>query len=117
MDLTIPQYGLPVYDWIISLEVAEHIPKQYESIYIDNLARHARLGLVISWASPGQRGYSHVNTRPFDYVNKVIGGLGFTYDSNSTDVLRGASKVDWLQRNIIVFRRNKVDEAVLSMQS
>jgi hypothetical protein len=26
MDLTILQYGIRQYDWIISLEVAEHIP-------------------------------------------------------------------------------------------
>jgi hypothetical protein len=37
MDLTVPQYGIPLYDWVISLEVAEHIPSKYESIYLDNL--------------------------------------------------------------------------------
>jgi hypothetical protein len=29
MDLSIPQYGILQYDWIISLEVAEHIPEKY----------------------------------------------------------------------------------------
>ena len=29
MDLSIPQYGILPYDWIISLEVAEHIPEKY----------------------------------------------------------------------------------------
>jgi 2-polyprenyl-3-methyl-5-hydroxy-6-metoxy-1,4-benzoquinol methylase len=28
MDLTIPQFGIRQYDWIISLEVAEHIPEK-----------------------------------------------------------------------------------------
>jgi hypothetical protein len=37
LDLTIPQYGIPLYDWIISLEVAEHIPTKYENIYLDNI--------------------------------------------------------------------------------
>jgi 2-polyprenyl-3-methyl-5-hydroxy-6-metoxy-1,4-benzoquinol methylase len=32
MDLSIPQYGIRQYDWIISLEVAEHIPEKYEAV-------------------------------------------------------------------------------------
>jgi len=39
MDLTVPQYGLPVYDWVLSLEVAEHIPAEFEAVYLDNLFR------------------------------------------------------------------------------
>ena len=39
--LTIPQYGIRQYDWIISLEVAEHIPEKYEAVYLDNIFRHA----------------------------------------------------------------------------
>ena len=53
LDLTLPQYGLPLYDWIISLEVAEHIPREYENIYLDNIVRHAKEGVILSWARPG----------------------------------------------------------------
>ena len=53
LDLTLPQYGLPLYDWVMSLEVAEHIPKEYESIYLDNIVRHAKEGVILSWAKPG----------------------------------------------------------------
>jgi len=53
LDLTLPQYGLPLYDWVISLEVAEHIPAESEAIYLDNIVRHAREGVVLSWAVPG----------------------------------------------------------------
>ncbi|WAQ98049.1 hypothetical protein MAR_022422 [Mya arenaria] len=48
LDLTLPQYGLPVYDWAMSLEVAEHIPEQFESVFIKNVVRHAREGVVLS---------------------------------------------------------------------
>ena len=117
LDLTLPLYGLPLYDWIISLEVAEHIPKQFESIYIDNLVRHAREGLVISWAAPGQRGYSHVNNRPLDYVKAVMEGHGFKYDTVSSDLLRHSAVVEWFKTNINVFRRTSIDENVLKTQS
>jgi 2-polyprenyl-3-methyl-5-hydroxy-6-metoxy-1,4-benzoquinol methylase len=32
---TIQQYGIRQYDWIISLEVAEHIPEKYEDVYLE----------------------------------------------------------------------------------
>ncbi|KAK7004434.1 hypothetical protein BgiMline_005954, partial [Biomphalaria glabrata] len=52
LDLTSPQYDVPIFDWVLSIEVGEHIPPQYEDTYLDNLARHAREGLILSWASP-----------------------------------------------------------------
>ena len=47
MDLTIPQFGIRQYDWIISLEVAEHIPKKYEAVYLDNILRHATKRIIL----------------------------------------------------------------------
>ena len=117
LDLTLPLYGLPLYDWIISLEVAEHIPKNFEAIYIDNLVRHAREGLVISWAAPGQKGYSHVNNRPLDYVKSIMEGHGFKYDAKSSDILRRSAVVDWFKTNINVFRRTSIDDTVLKIHS
>ncbi|XP_052279447.1 uncharacterized protein LOC127877532 isoform X2 [Dreissena polymorpha] len=105
LDLTLPQFGLPLYDWIISLEVAEHIPAQFESIYIDNIVRHAKEGIVLSWARPGQGGYSHVNNRAFEYVVKLMDGLGFSHDAESSEKLRNAASLDWLRHNINVYRR------------
>jgi len=108
LDLTLPQYGLPVYDWVMSLEVAEHIPENFENIYIDNIVRHASEGVVISWARPGQGGYSHVNNRDIDYIKAIMGKQGFAYDEKDSQQLKNASSVYWLQNNINVFRRNKL---------
>ena len=30
LDFTIDAFGLPAFDWVLSLEVAEHIPAAYE---------------------------------------------------------------------------------------
>jgi hypothetical protein len=32
--------SLPIRDWVLSLEVGEHIPVEFESIFIENLHRH-----------------------------------------------------------------------------
>jgi hypothetical protein len=53
---------------IISLEVAEHIPEKYEAVYLDNIFRHAKEGIILSWAVPGQGGLSHINNKPIEYV-------------------------------------------------
>lgn len=107
LDLTLPQYGLPLYDWVMSLEVAEHIPQSFESVYIDNIVRHAKEGVVLSWARPGQGGYSHVNNRPFEYVKTLMDGLGFTHDEDASNSLKQKSSFDWFRNNINVFRRKE----------
>lgn len=107
LDLTLPQYGLPVYDWIMSLEVAEHIPQTFENVYIDNIVRHAKEGVVISWARPGQGGYQHINNRPFDYVKTLMESLGFTHDEVESQKLKEAASFDWFKHNTNVFRRKQ----------
>ncbi|XP_053402552.1 uncharacterized protein LOC128557915 [Mercenaria mercenaria] len=105
LDLTLPQYGLPIYDWILSIEVAEHIPKEYESVYISNIVRHAREGVILSWARPGQSGYSHINNRPFLYVKDLMKTLGFTHDEKKSDMLKSATGFRYLRYNLNVYRR------------
>lgn len=108
LDLTLPQYGLPLYDWVMSLEVAEHIPQQFESIFIDNIVRHAREGVVLSWARPGQGGHSHVNNRPFEYIKDVMDKLGFSHDDVESNKMKAAASFDWFKWNTNVYRRRIV---------
>ena len=51
------------FDWVMSLEVGEHIPRQFEHTFISNIVNHATTGIVLSWAVVGQRGTGHINTR------------------------------------------------------
>ena len=52
LDLSEPVYLTPK-DWILSLEVGEHIPAQYEQNFIENLHRHNKKGIVLSWSVEG----------------------------------------------------------------
>lgn len=105
LDLTIPQYGIPLYDWVVSLEVAEHIPSQYEHIYLDNIFRHAKEGIILSWAVPGQGGVGHINNRPLNYVINVMGKNGFIRDERSSTFLQESATLPWIRTNIHVYRR------------
>lgn len=115
LDLTIPQYGIPMYDWVISLEVAEHIPKEHEQVYIDNLVRHSREGIIISWAVPGQGGLAHINNRPLSYVIKLMDFHGFKHDTSASKHLKLKASVAWLRDNINVFRKDTVNHTNLKI--
>jgi hypothetical protein len=107
MDLSIPQYDILQYDWIISLEVAEHIPEKYEAVYLDNIFRHPKEEINLSWAVPGQGGLSHINNKPIEYVSKVMRENGFQRDAGKTIKLPASASLSWIKGNINVYIRNK----------
>ena len=67
-DLSNPGLALPRAQWLLSLEVGEHIAKRLEGLYLCALVHHARSGIVLSWAVPRQGGNNHVNEQSNAYV-------------------------------------------------
>ena len=107
IDLTIPQYGLPIYDWVICLEVAEHIPKDYEDVFLSNLARHAQAGIILSWARPGQPGHYHVNNKPLDQVIVSLRKVGFERDEGMSRNLQNNARNGVFKQNLNVYIRDE----------
>jgi len=105
LDLTVPVYHIPLYDWVICLEVAEHIPVQFEDVFIENLVRHAKEGIVLSWAKLGQGGLSHVNNRAFSYVKEQMEKRGFTHNYIQSEKLKDACSLIHYKWNINIFER------------
>lgn len=66
LDLSAPVH-LPPRDWVLSLEVAEHIPSSYEQVFVQNLHRHNTKGIVLSWAVPGNA----IHQRPETALEKA----------------------------------------------
>lgn len=95
------------FDWVISLEVGEHIPQEFEQTFIDNVVRCARHGAIISWGVEGQGGYGHVNCRNNDYIKAEFLKRGFVPQEDVESALREFSKLDWFKDTIMVFRRNE----------
>jgi hypothetical protein len=105
MDLTVPQYLDRTFDWVMSMEVGEHIPAEFEQILLDNIARHAREGVLLTWAVPGQGGHHHVNMHTNDYIIKKLADRGFAYDGQESTGLRSVAGLPWFTNTIMVFRR------------
>jgi hypothetical protein len=95
------------YDCVLSLEVGEHIPKEYEQIFLDNLIRHTDNLIILSWAIVGQGGSGHVNCQNNDYIINQMDQRGFEYDQLNSSFLRTQwSSAPWFNNTIMVFRKN-----------
>lgn len=103
------------YDWVMSLEVAEHIPRAGEPAYIHAMASMAQRGVVLSWAHPGQlgaKGAKHVNTQAAPYVSCAMQLVGFDRDPYMQRRLKLGTREStmpcpWLGPNMMVFVRQR----------
>lgn len=106
IDASIPVNKLEPLDWVLSLEVGEHIPKSGESIFLDNLVKLSKIGVILSWAVKGQGGYHHVNTQNNDYIIKEMVKRGLKYDFHQSQLFRSSvSELKWLKNTIMVFKK------------
>jgi hypothetical protein len=92
----------------ICLEVGEHIPKQYESIFIDNITSLTTNKIILSWAIIGQLGDGHVNCMNNDEVISKMNKLGFDYLENDSMSARNSvskSIASWFLNTIMIFQK------------
>jgi hypothetical protein len=101
LDLSQPQ-ELSERDCTISLEVGEHIPKEFEDIYLSNLCKSSK-NIILSWAIEGQAGYGHVNCRNNDYIINKMYQRGYNINLEYTNFLREKSSLWWFKNTIMVF--------------
>lgn len=103
-DLTKP-FSLPEKGNCIFLEVAEHIPQEFESQLLNNVVSYCNGKLIMSWAIRGQEGFGHVNCRNNDEVINMITKMGFNYLEK--DSMEARSIVDdtapWFRNTLFVF--------------
>tara|TARA_R100000734_G_C3295549_1_gene86783 strand:+ start:132 stop:1016 length:885 start_codon:yes stop_codon:yes gene_type:complete len=93
------------FDYVMSLEVAEHIPKEFEEIYVNNLIRHTGEYLITSWATVGQGGDGHVNEQDEDYVLNMYKEKGMVYNKEVSEALRNVAILGWFKKTIYVFSK------------
>jgi SAM-dependent methyltransferase len=110
-DLTTPVTLTCAADFLLSLEVGEHIPMQFANCYIDNVCNHAKIGVVLSWAVPGQGGRGHFNEQPNEWVIAQLSKRGWIYDSVAAMKLRSICRLPWFKNTLMVFRPEHVEPA------
>lgn len=104
-DLCTPLDLNEKYDLVISLEVGEHLPAEFEDEFIDNIVRHAAKDIFLSWAIEGQMGPGHVNCRNNDYIIARMAEHGFEYNERISDGLRDNSSLPWFKNTLMYFQK------------
>lgn len=101
---------------VLCLEVAEHIPQQHEEVFLQNLDRHNRQGIVLSW-SDNEGGNGHVNRRSNRWVVDRFQKMGYLHDTESERALRAAvADIHWYRETLMVFRKVRASVRLRSGQ-
>ena len=105
LDMTTPFTLTERADWILCLEVGEHIPAQFGPVFLESVTRNARCGIVISWAVPFQPGNGHVNNQPNSYVIDHMSRDGFRQNLKYQNILRANGTFPWFKNTAMVFEK------------
>ncbi len=112
-DLTEP-IGIIEKGNVVALEIGEHIPAQFQELFIQNITFNVAGGchLVLSWAIPGQGGHGHVNCLPNETVISEIEKHGFKFLPRESISARDVTEhnVSWFRNTIMIFKKH-VEEA------
>lgn len=92
---------------VLSLEVGEHIPAEYEDNFLNNLSKSCETRMVLSWAIPGQGGIGHVNCRENQYIVDKLIRRGLILNARLTEYLRMDTpmEVKYFENTLMVFDR------------
>jgi hypothetical protein len=103
LDLSLPASISTKYNLSLSLEVGEHIPKQYMDQFIDNVVGFSNKYIILSWAIPGQGGCGHVNELDNKTVIDAVESRGFKYCERESNRLRDAASLSWFKNTLLFF--------------
>ncbi|XP_065568711.1 uncharacterized protein LOC136032329 [Artemia franciscana] len=97
--LATPQELRRKFDWVISVEAGEHIPLEFESVFIDNLIRHACKGIVMT--------YSIIKALSSDqnssYIREQMDEKGWKICESVQKYLRNVADLWYLKNTVMVF--------------
>ena len=93
---------------IICLEVGEHLPKEYQDVFLDNIANNCSEYLIISWAVRYQGGHGHYNELNNDEIIPEITKRGFTYLPEVSKEFRLTPEdyCWWFKNTLMVFKKD-----------
>lgn len=114
-DLSQPFQLGRTFDYVQSLEVAEHIENNCSSAFINSICQHADKYVLFSAAPPGQGGEHHINEQSYDFWREKFTEHGFEV----FDFLRGQiadeKKISyWYRYNVFLYVRSEIVSSVPS---
>jgi SAM-dependent methyltransferase len=106
-DLTQPFDLQRRFDVVFSFEVAEHIPKEFEKVFIASLCRHGDK-IFFSAACPHQYGQNHINCQWPEYWQALFNAEGYTCSDEIRWAIWDKAEIEpWYRQNIFCATKNK----------
>ena len=101
--------ALPRADWVLSLEVGEHVPTAFEGMLVRNLHAHNCRGVVLSWAVLNQSGVGHINNHRNEYIVQTFAALGYRYDEARVSAWRAnvSGSHRYYRNSLMIFERHQ----------
>ena len=104
-DLTTPLDLGRIFDLVISLETAEHLPEEAADTYVASIGRHGDV-VLFSAAVPGQEGLHHINCQPHEYWHEKFEQRGFIVTDPLRPLIAHNPYVSpWYRNNTFVYVR------------
>jgi 2-polyprenyl-3-methyl-5-hydroxy-6-metoxy-1,4-benzoquinol methylase len=96
------------YDWVICLEVGEHISADRADALVRYCVGSARSGIIFSAALPGQGGIGHINCQPKSYWIMKFAARGWEVDMPTTarllTYMAAGYHMGWFLQNAFILR-------------
>lgn len=105
MDISKFSVNIPVVDCVVSLEVGEHIPREFEEDFLNNVSAHASRMVIMSWFPIPGHGIGHVNERSNEWVKEQMRQRGLYSNDHFEKTGRDASIFWWFKHSFMVFER------------
>jgi 2-polyprenyl-3-methyl-5-hydroxy-6-metoxy-1,4-benzoquinol methylase len=115
-DLSESLKNYKTFNLVNCSDVGEHIKKESEDVFIDNLCKLSNDILIVSWSN--EVNDQHLNPQKKSYIIKKIIKKGFQEWTEKTSDLRFSLKnkikheaFPWLSKSIMVFKKKKFLES------
>jgi SAM-dependent methyltransferase len=103
-DLTRPLDLKRTFDYVLCLEVVEHLDPQFAKTLIASLVRHAKR-IVFAAACPGQPGQHHVNCQWPAFWQELFNAEGFSCEDSVRWQIWSNDRIEpWYRQNIFTAR-------------
>jgi SAM-dependent methyltransferase len=99
------------FNLLFCLEVAEHLPSNSASSFIQNLTKHSDT-IIFSAACPNQPGQGHINCQWIDYWQDLFNKYGYAcYDEIRPLIWDENFPEWWYKQNIFIAKKDEANAA------
>ncbi len=100
------------FDLVQSLEVAEHLPEESATGFVESLVKHGNI-VFFSAAPRGQGGHSHINEQEYDYWKRLFEDVNYVaLDYVRPMIIDNKNVKEWYRYNSFLFVSKEIVDSL-----